>query len=29
MHLLNMKLYVTVFAKRDHLGGNLDSEFCI
>ena len=22
-------LYVTVFAKRDHLGANLDFEFCI
>ena len=26
---LALYIYVTVFAKRDHLGANLDFEFCI
>ena len=28
-HATGASIYVTVFAKRDHLGANLDFEFCI
>ena len=29
IHLSPLSIYVTVFAKKDHLGANFDFEFCI